>query len=106
MTVVRSAVRFLPVRCRKSLWSQEYSGSRARRWGRSGWSWSRSVGDPPLSLAGGVEHLLSERALLSNQVLGEVEHRVQNLLRVARSVTRRAGSACGCPKVVARHATC
>src|SRR5829696_9237253 len=51
------------------------------------------VGDGLLSLVGGVEHLLGERALLGDQVLSEVEYGVEDLLRVARSLTRRAGPA-------------
>jgi hypothetical protein len=65
-------------------------GSRWRGWctGAAGYSGGpgpadRGVGDVGeglLALAGSVEHLLGEGALLSNQVLGEAEHRVKDQL--------------------------
>ena len=54
------------------------------------------VGDGLLPLAGGAEHLFGEGALLGDQVLGEVEYGVEDLLRVARRVTRRTGPAAHC----------
>jgi hypothetical protein len=54
------------------------------------------VGDGLLPLAGGAEHLFGEGALLGNQVLGEVEYGVEDLLRVARSVTTGTGPAAHC----------
>jgi hypothetical protein len=45
------------------------------------------VGKGLLALVGSAEHLLGEGALLSNQVLGEVEHRIKDLLGVLRGVT-------------------
>jgi hypothetical protein len=43
-----------------------------------------------------AEHLFGEGALLGNQVLGEVEYGVEDLLRVARSVTTGTGPAAHC----------
>jgi hypothetical protein len=40
-----------------------------------------------LALARGAEHLLGEGALLCDQVLGKVEHRIEDLLGVPRGVT-------------------
>jgi hypothetical protein len=45
-----------------------------------------------LPLGGGGEHLLGEDALLGDQMLGEVKHRVEDLLRVAPGGRRRMGS--------------
>jgi hypothetical protein len=45
------------------------------------------VGKGLLALVGSAEHLLGEGVLLSNQVLGEVEHRIKDLLGLLRGVT-------------------
>src|SRR4051794_11248224 len=86
-------------------------GSRWRGWctGAAGHSGGpgpdvRGVGDVDqglLALAGSVEHLLGEGALLTNQVLGEVEHRVKDLLGVSRGVTHGAGAADSLQQLVA-----